>query len=116
MQDSINLLKVSGSLVSPEGILSHSQNPTDTTVNAVRTSSFTCQYPDLRAKVETQMAPCRQSNVSSVLGSAHPYLMVLLFNLHRSIKNQSSPSFFFINTTALAHGLKFFPIAPANIS
>ena len=67
-QDSLNLWKVSGALASPNGILSHSQNPSGPVVNAVRgfaSSPYsTCQYPDFRSKVENQMAPCRKSNVS----------------------------------------------------
>ena len=102
--------------MSPKGNLSHSQNLSGPMVNAVRgfasSSNSTCQYPDYRSKVENQTAPCRQSNVSSILGNVYPSLTAWLFNFHRSMQSLQPPSFFLRRTTALAHGLKLFLIAP----
>ena len=102
--------------MSPKGILSHFQNPSGPMVNAVRglasSSNSTYQYPDFRSKLENQTAPCRQSKVSSILCNAYPSLTVQLFNLHRSTQSLRTPSFFLTRTTALAHGLKLFLIAP----
>ena len=117
-QDSINLRKVAGALVSPKGILSHSQNPSGCMVNTVRvlasSSNSTCQYPDFRSKVENQTAPCRQFKVSSILGNAYPSLTVWFFNLCRSMQTLRPPSFFLTRTTALVHGLKLLLIAPTS--
>ena len=75
-------------------------------------SNSTCQYLDFRSKVENQTAPCRQSNVSSILGNVYPSLTVQLFSFHRSRQSLRVPSFFLTRTTALAHELKLFPITP----
>ena len=102
--------------MNPKGILSHSQNPSGPMVNAIRgfasSSNSTCKYTDFRSKVESQMAPCRQSNVSSFLCNAYPSFTVQSFNLHRSIQSLRPPSVFPMRTTALAHRLKLFLISP----
>ena len=116
--DSINLWKVAGALVRPKGIHSHSQKPKGPTIKAVRglasSSISTCQYPDFKSSVENHTAPCKQSRVSSILGSEYPSLTVLLFSFLRSMQNLSPPSFFLTSTTALAQGLKLFLIAPTS--
>ena len=114
----INLWKVAGALVRPKGMCSHSQKPKGPTVKAVRglasSSNSTCQYPDFKSSVENHTAPCKQSRVSSILGSEYPSLTVLLFSFLRSMQNLSPPSFILTSTTALAQGLKLFLIAPTS--
>ena len=118
-QDSINLWKVAGALVSPKGTLLHSQKPSGSMVNAVSglasSSNSACQYLDFSSKVENQTAPCRQSRVSSILGNAYPSLTVWLFSFCRSMQSLRPPSFFLKRTTTLAHGLKLLLITPTSI-
>ena len=77
---------------------SHSQKPKGLTVKAVRglasSSNSTCQYPDFKSSVENHTAPCKQSRVSSILGSEYPSFIVLLFSFLRSMQNLSPPIFF----------------------
>ena len=56
----------------------------------------------VEVKVEYPISPCKVCNVSFMLCGAYLSLMILLFNLHRSIQNLSSQSFFLNNSTALA--------------
>ena len=112
----INLWKVVGHWLATKDILSQFQNPKGPTVKAVSglasSSNSICQYPDFRSNVQNKTAPCWQSKLSSILGSAHLSLIFLLLNLHRSMETLSSQSLFLANTTTLAHELKLFLIAP----
>ena len=97
-QNSINLWKVVGALVRPKGMHSHSQKPKGPIVKVVRgivsSPNSTCQYPDFRSSVESHTAPCKQSRVSSILGSEYPSFTILLLSSHRLIQNISPPSCF----------------------
>ena len=69
---SINHWKVTGVLVEPNGILSHSQNPKGPTVKALSgllsSSNSTCQYPALVSNDVNHWDPFKQSRVSVILG------------------------------------------------
>ena len=73
---------------------------------------LTCQYPDFRLREENQWESCKLSSVLLIWGSEYASLMVQLFSFLRSIQNLRLPSFFWTRTTALAHGLCDFQIAP----
>ena len=75
-------------------------------------SISTCQYPAFRSKDINMMAPFRQSKDSSILGRLHASLIILEFNLWRSMQNLKEPSFLHTKTTGIAHGLTDFHIAP----
>ena len=115
-QVSISLWNIARALVSLKGILSHSQKPSGPTVNAVNgllsSSILTCQYPDFRSREENHWEPCKLSSVLSIWGSEYASLMVQLFSFLRLIQNPRLLSFFWTRTTALAHGLCDFWIAP----
>ena len=115
-QDSINLWKVAGAFVRPNGILTHLYNPNGPTVKAVygmlSSAIRTCQYPDFRSSDIKILAPFKQSSDSSIRGRLYVSLMVRLFNYWRSIQNLKPPSFFHTNTMGLAHGLVDLQMTP----
>jgi len=102
----INLIKVLGALVSPEGITRHSYEPY-LILNAVFHSSpsliLIWWYLFLKSILENTQAPCNSSRRSSNLEIGCSYLIVILLRALQSVHILQVPSFLDTNITGTTH-------------
>ena len=108
-------------LHNPNCMCSHSKNPMLPTVKGVycfEASSITvCQNPAFKSKQEKYTAPTRFWIAFCICRSGSESILVLTFNLWKSMQKLRPPSFLHTSTKALHHGLWLGQIVPAsNIS
>ena len=96
----INLIKVLGAFDKPNGMTSHSCNP-----------SFFLNLV-FNSILENYLAPFTKSSKSSILGNGNLYLIVILLMALESLHILQVPSFFGIKNISTKHGLRIYMISP----